>query len=358
MGAIPSDNHIRAMLDGTDPAAFHDLFLKGLATLAENDALSAFQRLDGRLLIALDGTEHFSSRKISCPACSHRKRSDGGTEYFHSFLGATVVAPGHAQVVPLAPEFITPQDGNEKQDCERAAAKRWLSKHGPDLAEFRPIYLGDDLFAYQPIVGSIQDKGGSFILTCKEKSHKTINEYLDGVDLEEHHKTIRKRGKSTKVIYRWLNEVPLRDTKDALVVNWFSIETQSAGGKRTYFNSFITDIAVTAENVGDLADCGRARWKIENETFNVLKNNGYHLEHNFGHGKKTLDSILVTLNLLAFAFHTIAYLTVDAWRRAVVKRGAIYAFFEHLRTITVYIVFPDWAALLHTLTHPNNSRPP
>ncbi len=357
MTAIPSDNHIRGMLDGIDPAAFDDLFLKGLATLEKNDALARFQRLDGRLLIALDGTEHFCSRKLSCPACSHRKRSDGGTEYFHSMLAATVVAPGHAQVIPLAPEFITPQDGSAKQDCERMAAKRWLATHGAELADFRPVYLGDDLFACQPIISSIQEIGGSFILTCKEKSHKTIAEYLDGGELEEHHETVRQRGKTTKFIYRWMNDVPLRATKDAIAVNWFSIEIRTAGGRRTYFNSFVTDIPVTAENVAELAACGRARWKIENETFNVLKTDGYHLEHNFGHGKKTLASILVTLNLLAFAFHTIAFLTVLAWRNAVAKRGATYAFFEHLRTITVYVVFPDWATLLHTLTHPK-SRPP
>ena len=125
MTAIPCDNHIRAMLDGTNPAAFDGLFLSGLATLKRAGALASFQRLGGRLLIALDGTEHFCSRKIRCAACSQRQRADGGTEYFHSFLAATVVAPGHAQVLPLPPEFIAPQDGALKQDSERAAAKRW-----------------------------------------------------------------------------------------------------------------------------------------------------------------------------------------------------------------------------------------
>src|SRR3954466_14294211 len=100
---------------------------------------------------------------------------------------------------------------------------------------------------------------------------------------------------------------------------------------------------------GVLAACGRARWKIENETFNVLKTNGYNLEHNFGHGKKTLASVLVTLNLLAFAFHTAAYLGVIAWRAAVIARGPTYRFFEHLRTITAYVVFPDWPSLLRPI---------
>jgi hypothetical protein len=357
MSAMPCDNQIRQTLDGCAPGAFDSLFVETVEMVAAAGGLSEFQRLDGRVLVALDGTEHFCSRKLGCPQCSHRRRSDGGTEYFHAFLGASLVAPGHAQVLPLMAEFITPQDGAEKQDCERAAAKRWLIKHGPILARLRPVYLGDDLFACQPIVAAIRATGANFILTCKPSSHKTIAEYLSGTELEDHRQTIVQRGKRMTYVYRWLSDVPLRDTKDAIAVTWLSIEIVDAKGKRTYANSFVTDLPVTAQTVAEIAACGRARWKIENETFNVLKTKGYNLEHNFGHGKKTLASVLVTLNLLAFAFHAAAGLTVLAWRTARAKRGAGYAFFEHLRTITAYIVFPDWTALLHAIADPK-ARPP
>jgi len=357
ISAIPTDNYIRLMLDGTSPAAFDGVFLKAVAAVAAADALAPFQCLGERVLIALDGTEHFCSRKIHCPQCSKRRRSDGGIEYFHAFLGASLVAPGHKQVLPLPPEFIAPQDGAEKQDCERNAAKRWLAKHGPSLASYRPIYLGDDLFACQPIATAIQDSGGNFILTCKPSSHQTIAEYLHGAELEEHRQTVSQPGKRSTHIYRWLAGVPLRASEDALSVNWFSVEIRDAKAKRTYYNSFVTDLPITAETVAELAACGRARWKIENETFNVLKSNGYNLEHNFGHGKKTLASVLVTLNLLAFALHTVSQLCVLAWRTALAARGARYRFFEHLRTITAYIVFNDWPHLLQSITDPK-ARPP
>jgi hypothetical protein len=120
-------------------------------------------------------------------------------------------------------------------------------------------------------------------------------------------------------------------------------------GKRTYHNTYITDLPVTAGTVAELAPSGRARWKVENETFNVLKTDVYNLEHNFGHGKETLASILVTLNLLAFAFHTAARLSVIAWRKAVTARGATYRFFEHLRTVTAYVVFETWDHLLRSI---------
>jgi hypothetical protein len=330
MMAIPTDNYIRLMLDGAAPAMFDRLFIKAIEAAGP---LTPFQCLDGRVLIALDGTEHFCSRKIKCRQCSTRLRADGGTEYFHAFLGASIVAPGHKRVLPLPPEFIAPQDEEVsrsgtltcrqpkeevKQDCERNAAKRWLARHSTTLAHLWPIYLGDDLFACQPIVAAIQEAGGSFILTCKPSSHQTIAEYLHGAERQEQRQTVCKRGKRTTTIYRWLDAVPLRATDDAIQVNWFSVETLNSKGKRTYYNSFVTssfgnagvpptkretDLAVTADTVADLAVCGRARWKIENETFNVLKTNGYNLEHNCGHGKETLASVMVTLNLLAFAFH-------------------------------------------------------
>src|SRR4051812_19162169 len=142
MAAIPSDNYIRLMLDGASPAAFDGLFMKAIEAAGP---LTPFQCLDGRVLVALDGTEHFCSRKIKCEQCSTRRRADGGTEYFHAFLAASMVAPGHKQVLPLPPEFIAPQDGAEKQDCERNAAKRWLAGHGAALAHLQPVYLGDDL---------------------------------------------------------------------------------------------------------------------------------------------------------------------------------------------------------------------
>jgi len=346
IAAIPTDAYIRQMLDGASPSAFDPVFFKAIAT---EGVLPRFQRLDGRTLIALDGSEHFCSRKIHCPRCSTRKRSDGGTEYFHTFLGASIVAPGHQQVLPLPPEFVAPQDGATKQDCERNAVKRWLARHGPAVKHLRPVFLGDDLFACQPIAAAVQQAGGNFIFTCKPSSHRTIAEYIHGAKLEAHRQSTVKRGKRTTTVWRWLSAVPLRATEDALEVNWFSVEILNAKGKRTYYNTFVTDLPVTAATVAELAACGRSRWKIENETFNVLKTSVYNLEHNFGHGKETLASVLVTLNLLAFGFHTVARLAVPAWRQAVIARGAAYRFFEHLRTVTAYVVFETWDHLLRSI---------
>jgi hypothetical protein len=296
------------MLDPASPTLLHPVFGEVVAQLQQTTGgLDVFRRLDDRLLIALDGSEYHCSQKIHCPHCSTRVRGKGEREYFHAMLTATLVAPGHDKVVPLEPEFITPQDGAEKQDCENMAAKRWLAAHGPRYATLNAVYLGDDLFSRQPLCQAVIDAGGSFIFVCKPSSHPLIQEYLTGIDLPMVEKTVKRGKQRFSHRYRWLEGVPLRDGADALHVNWFEIEIRNERGETTYRNSFITNLAVRSDNVADMAACGRARWKIENETFNVLKNNGYNLEHNFGHGKQSLAAILVVLNLLAFAFHRLRY---------------------------------------------------
>jgi hypothetical protein len=110
---------------------------------------------------------------------------------------------------------------------------------------------------------------------CKPDGRKTLYEYLKGVELEEFTTTVRKPGKHTWTYRcRWLNGVPLGDGKDALDVNWIAISLINDDGKTTYKRAFATSLEITHDNVEQVAACGRAPEKIENETFNALKNNG------------------------------------------------------------------------------------
>jgi len=355
LNRIPSDNHIRALLDPAEPALLHPVFATVLDELEHAGGLDAFRRPAGHVLIALDGTEYFCSNKIHCPRCSHRKRSNGKTEYYHATLGATLVAPGHNHVVPLQPEFIVPQDGAEKQDCESRAAHRWLAAHAPSYARLKPIYLGDDLFSNQPMCEAVLAAGGHFLFVCKPSSHPLIKEYTSGVELPTHAIEVKHGRKQVTHRFRWINQVPLRDGKDAQTVNWCEIEICDAAGNVTYRNSFITDLPVSRETVAERTTCGRSRWKIENETFNVLKTGGYHLEHSFGHGKQNLAALLVTLNLLAFAFHTICDHGEALWKLARSKAGSRAQFFSRLVAITSFLIFASWDELVQTLAF---TRPP
>ena len=352
MGKIPTDNHIRDMLDPVAPEALAPMFGAALDSLREAGGMQAFERLGKRVLIALDGTEYFTSRKLGYAGCQTRKRGkDGkdGSENYHSMLCAALVAPGHDRALPLMPEFITPQDGHDKHDCESVAVRRWLAAHGPQHAALDPVYLGDDLMSRQPVIEVVQGVGASFLFTAKPSSHKTLYEWIDGAEPETHEERVKKARAFYTHRYRWIEAVPIRDGKDAILVNWLEMEIVNPSGKTTYRNSFVTDLPVTADTVAELAACGRARWKIENEGFNTLKTKGYNLEHNFGHGSRHLASLLTAMNLLAFAFHTVCDLADQAWQAARKALGPRRTFFEDLRTITRYILFDGWSELIRTM---------
>lgn len=355
MSKVPGDGQVRAMLDPVDPSHFFPMFGDIVAELEQSGGLNELRCLSGQLLIALDGTEYHCSQEISCPNCSHRKRGKDQTEYFHTVLAATVVAPGHNRAVPLEPEFIVPQDGHEKQDCESRAARRWLAAYGAKYARLKAVCLGDDLFSRQPICEAVLEQGLHFLFVCKPDSHPAIEEFRSGIVLDTLSERRRHGKKWTTCRYQWLCGVPLRGDTQAMDVNWFGVEISDAKGKITYRNSFITDMPVGRDNVVVMVAAGRARWKIENEAFNTLKTKGYNLEHNFGHGRKHLASVLATLNLLAFACHTVLDLTAKPWkaaRREVVTRQG---FFQTMLALTAYVVFPSWDHLLGTMAF---ARPP
>ena len=205
---IPCDNHVRQLLDGVPTEHFDGQFHTLVEDLDARGALEPMRRLDDRLLVALDGTEFFRSRNIHCDNCSTRKRGDGGTEYFHQMVAATVVAPGRAQSLPLPPEFVAPQDGAAKQDCERQAVKRWLRRHGDRCAALRPVYLGDDLYACQPVCQAMLDAGGDFLPTAKPASHKTLYEYLDGIRLPTRRVTSGAGSRRRVHRHRWMTDLP------------------------------------------------------------------------------------------------------------------------------------------------------
>jgi len=260
-----------------------------------------------------------------------------------------IVAPGRHDVITLAPEFITPQDGHAKQDCEQVAAKRWIERHA---GQYLPVtILGDDLYCKQPFFELLLHHGFDFILVCKPDSHKTLYAWIAVLqaagDLQQF--TIRRwNGRFREVhTYRYANDVPLREGADALGVNWCElIITKEPDGIILYRNAFATKHHLDRTSVESVVQAGRARWKIENENTNILKTKGYHLEHNYGHGKQHLAAVLLTLNLLAFLFHTVLGWVDHKYhlvRRALASRQA---FFQDLQALTRYLRFESWDHLL------------
>jgi len=293
---IPSDNHMRGVLDPILPKALAPMYRIIFQRLEQTGVLERFRSYANSLLIALDGTEYFSSQKLHCCACSHRTLANGKINYFHSALTPVIVQAGNEHVISLEPEFITPQDGHEKQDCEIAAAKRWVGAYGAYYARRNATILGDDLFSREPFCQALKDAKLHFILVCKPDSHPYLYESVAFLAAQGTLGTYRKRiwnGKHGEIYtYRYANCLPLHGGKDAMLVNWGELTiTHEETGEVIYKNAFITDFEVRESNVEAIVRDGRARWKIENENNNVLKTKGYHLEHNFGHGQQNLANV-------------------------------------------------------------------
>ena len=344
---IPSDNQIRSLLDPISPKYLEGYYRKIFQDLERDGVLIEFQSFANMLLVAMDGTEYFSSKKIDCEQCSQRILKNGEINYFHSVLTPVIVQSGNEHVISLEPEFITPQDGHEKQDCEIQAGKRWIEKHGDFYAKRGITMLGDDLYSRQPFCQALKDKKLHFILVCKPDSHVNLYETVEFLDAQGvlGEKVVRKwNGRYAEIhTYRFANKLPLNGDLSALKVNWCEIViTHETSGDLLYKNAFVTDFEITDTTVKAIVQDGRARWKVENENNNVLKTKGYHIEHNFGHGHQHLASLLLSLNLLAFLFHTILDLVDQQYRAIRQKLGRRRTFFQDLEALLRYFTFETW----------------
>ena len=345
---LPCDNQIRNMLDPVNPELLRPVFASTFEYLQSLGVIESFRSFANTLLVAVDGTGYFYSESIHCPSCKVTHHSDGRISYSHAALMAAAVKPGCAQVIPLTPEFIVPQDGHKKQDCEPVAAKRWINSVAGPYSPLGITLLGDDIYATNPMIEHVVDQELDYIFVAKSSSHKYLYEELESMEkMGELNSVSRRSSKHQRTFtYRYINNICLNGAKDSVEVNWVDITITNKQGKVTFHNAFVTNHPISDENVAELVEAGRCRWKIENENFNTLKTKGYHFEHNFGHGQLYLSETLLSLNILAFLFHSVLELLDEpyAWLRKTLPRRD--TFFQHISTLAQYLCFASWQSLL------------
>lgn len=348
---LPCNTQVRNLLDPLLPSQRDGVYLEVFERLAPQGSLANWRVLSDQLLVALDGTQYPSSQAIHCHHCLRPQLANGHPLYYHSALPPVIVCPGRSEVIALPPEFIMPQEGHNKQACEQGAGKRWIDKHATQVAPYGITLLGDDLYSNHPLGQVALHKGLHFIFVCKPDAHATLYKRLafwQANDAIQELETRRWGGRFTPVTrYRYLNEVFLQGGKGALGVNWLEMTSVHAKtGEHLYHTSFITNHRLSTENVLEVAQAGRGRWKIENENNNVLKTKGDHIEHNVGHGKKYLAAFLLSLNLRAFLFHTVLEWGDDKY--ALLRQGLArrQPFFDDIRALTRYMVFDSWHHLM------------
>jgi hypothetical protein len=347
---IPSDQQIRNLLDPIAPEQVGAPFWSVLERLKGAKVVDEAFQFEGGWLCSLDGTQYFSSSTIHCPNCTVTVHNET-PHYSHTVLIPALVMPDKSEVLVLEPEFIVPQDGAVKQDCERNAAKRWVKRNAGHFAGQRVTLLADDLHCNQPFCELLSDHHLDFVMTCKPDSHEALYTELAlleklGAVTQFTDRLWTGRGHE-RWTYRFVNHVPMRAGAKALYVNWCQLTiVNEASGLVLYRNAFATNHEISEHTVRVLIRAGRTRWKIENENNNVLKNQGYHLEHNYGHGHQHLSTMMVTLALLAFLCHTVLQLCDANYQRLRAELGARRTFFDDIRTLTRYFFFPSWTQLL------------
>jgi hypothetical protein len=333
---VPCDTQMRTILDDVEPAHLRGVYRRVHQALATSGELRRYVFLGGSYLVSLDGTGYFSSKQVHCPACQQKVNSKTGEiTYYHQMLGGVIIHPDLPHVLPLMPEPIQRADGDTKNDCERNAAQRFLEHLKADYPQRVFTITEDALSPNAPHIREIHKCGYHFILGVKAGDHAYLFEQVALARQEG--RTTEYEVRQGKIVHRFLfvNGMPLNESNPDVVVNF--VEYWEIRPDKTQHFSWVTDFTVTTLNVMIIMRGGRARWKVENETFNTLKNQGYHFEHNYGHGQRHLTVVLALLMMLAFGVDQIQQLA-DALFQAVLKKKK--------RLIRLW---EQWRALFQTL---------
>jgi hypothetical protein len=356
---IPENTQLRHIIDKVDSEYFRDVFKEFLVRLQRGKQLERYQFLDGKYLCDIDGTQFFSSKKVTCPQCLTARHANDEITCSHKALQGAIVHPDMKQVIPLAPEQIVNSDGTSKQDCEINASKRWLLKVKKDHPRLNLIINADGLSSKQPFITEVSKVGYNYIIVAKPTDHTYMMEWISVYDEIPGKRVVDAKGRIHE--YEWVSDIPLSGRADAIHVNFFRYRILSIdknGKEKTNFRgSWVTDLPVNKETIEIMVKGARSRWKIENECFNTLKNQGYCLEHNYGHGEENLCFNMYLFILLSFYFHQIFELTDHLYQACRVKFGSKLHMWEKLRSAITWFVFESWESMLSFALNPERYDP-
>jgi hypothetical protein len=355
---VPCDTQMREILDPVSPESVRPLFKSVFGQLQRGKALESMLFLEDYYLLALDGTEYFSSKTIHCASCLQKAHRNGSITYYHQMLGAALVHPDQRAVIPLMPEPIIKQDGTAKNDCERNAAKRFTAKLRQDHPHLKFIVTEDSLSSNAPHIETLHSHGLHYILGVKDGDHAYLFEQVQAAEQAGRVTSYERHDRAACVVhrFRFVNDVALNTSHRDVRVNF--IEYWEMGAHKVQHFSWVTDLHVSPRNVYHLMRGGRARWKIENETFNTLKNQGYNFEHNYGHGMKNLSVVFATVMMLAFLVDQTQQLCCALFQAVWAKLGSKRLLWERMRALFYDYRLDSMRALFEALFYGfEKSRP-
>lgn len=350
---VPCDTTMRERLDVISPNTLRPCFTRIFALLQRARLLDHFRFLDKYHLVSLDGTGYFSSGTIRCENCCVKEHRNGSYTYYHQILSAALVHPDQKVVYPFAPEPILKQDGIEKNDCERNAAKRWLKDFRREHPHLPVVIVADGLSSNHPFISLLREYNMGYILVCQEADHKYLVDWAAAADKEDspEFEINSKDSKGQHLLgkYKYMLNVPLNGSC-ATKVNVLRYE-ETKKGKTTKW-MWVTDLDINKNNAEEIMKGGRSRWRIENETFNTLKNQGYNFEHNYGHGYKHLSTTLAFLMLLAFFVDQVLWAVYKNFQVALKHVLRKKRLWQDMRQIFIMCICPSFEVLYKTVIDP------
>lgn len=345
---VPKETQMREITDSVDSEYFRPIFRDYYLRLQRGKHLEQFQIFSGIYYFPVDGSQFFGSKDICCEQCLVKEHRNGSKSYSHQVLQGGIAHPDCSEVIPFMPEQIVNSDGTTKQDCEMNAAKRFLKKLHQEFPQLVLLIGGDALFSKQSIIEDTLHYHMHYLFGAKPDDHKYMMEWLNMYIILNQVEFMDEKGR--RHYYEWMNDVPLNGNKDTIQVNFLrcTISGKNKQGEEEilYRNSWVTDLLISEENIKTLVKAGRCRWKNENELFNVMKNHGYCMEHNYGHGQKNMAFNFYLFTLLAFLIHQIFELTDRQYQACREKFGSKKHLWEKLRSWIDIIIFETWEKLL------------
>lgn len=346
----PSDTQMREILDKVFPEELQTAFDVVLTKAQRGKVLEGYKFLDRGYLLSVDGTGYFDSSEVRCESCCVKEKKDGTFRYYHQFLPAVLVHPEQKQVFPIRAEPITKQDGEGKNDCEQNAVGRLLKGIRASHPKLRLVVVLDALYGNGPRIGEITGLGMDFIIVVKERENSALfRQAKMYTDTDEATVFQVKDEKEMVHQFRFKNDVWLNG-EFKQKVNFLEYFGYPKIGQPIHW-AWITNIPITKENAMDIMRGGRARWRIENETFNTLKNQGYHFEHNFGHGYKNLSTNFALLMLLAFTVDQLLEHCCKVFQAAKEVCHSRIVLWETMRNNFRVFAFNTWEDFFHSIIY-------
>ena len=348
---VPCDTQMREILDPISPKWLRPVFKSVFRQLQRGKALEAMTFLDGHYLLALDGTEYFSSKTMHCVSCLHRVHRNGSITSAHQMLGAAIIHPDQRAVIPLMPEAIVQHDGTDKNDCERNAAKRFVAKLRQDHPHLQVIVTEDSLSANAPPIETLHAHGLHYLLGVKEGDHAYVVRQGQAAEQAGRVTYAERPDRAAEVVhrFRFVNDRPLNASHVDVRVN--VIEYWERGKDKSQPFSWVTDLRVNTRNVFHLMRGGRARWKIDNETFNTLKNQGDNFEHNYGHGTQHLSVVFAPVMMLALWVDQTQQLCCAVFQAVWAKLGSKRLLWERMRALFYAYALTSMCQLFEALLY-------